>query len=66
MFAKRFLSIALVALAIPALLRSGGPHVLFGAASAGGILGALLTEQLIEPQRAHCRIRRQRHSRERA
>jgi len=44
---------ALVALAVPVLARSGNSHVLFGAATIGGVLGAVLTEQLIEPQRAN-------------
>jgi hypothetical protein len=43
---------ALVALAIPTLIRTSDSHVLLGAATIGGVLGALLTEQLIEPQRA--------------
>ena len=30
----------------------GDTHVIFGAITAGGLLGAVLTEQLIEPQRA--------------
>ncbi|MEP6621092.1 MAG: hypothetical protein ABJE47_17330 [bacterium] len=43
---------ALVASALPVLAQSTNPHVIFGAATVGGILGAVLTEQLIEPQRA--------------
>ena len=43
---------ALVALAVPVLTQTGNSHVVVGAAALGGILGALLTEQLIEPQRA--------------
>ena len=43
---------ALVALAIPVLSQTSNSHVVVGAAALGGILGALLTEQLIEPQRA--------------
>ena len=44
---------ALVALAVPVLTRTDNTHVIFGAATIGGVLGALLTEQLIEPQRAN-------------
>lgn len=43
---------ALVALAVPVLTQTGNTHVIFGAATLGGVLGAVLTEQLIEPQRA--------------
>ena len=43
---------ALVALAVPVLAQTSDTHVIFGAITAGGLLGALLTEQLIEPQRA--------------
>lgn len=43
---------ALVALAGPVLAQSDNYHVIFGAATLGGILGAILTENLIEPQRA--------------
>jgi hypothetical protein len=38
---------------VPVLAQSGNSHVLFGAATIGGILGAVLTERLIEPQRAN-------------
>jgi hypothetical protein len=43
---------ALVALAVPALAQSGNTHLIFGAATIGGVLGTLLTEQLIAPQAA--------------
>lgn len=43
---------ALVALVVPVLARSDNTHVLFGATTIGGVLGAVLTEQLIAPQRA--------------
>ena len=43
---------ALVALAVPVLAQSNNNHFYFGAATVGGLLGAILTEQLIEPQRA--------------
>ena len=43
---------ALVALAVPVLTQTSNTHVVVGAGALGGILGALLTERLIEPQRA--------------
>ena len=43
---------ALVALAVPVLAQSDNTHLIFGAATIGGVLGTLLTEQLIAPQRA--------------
>lgn len=43
---------ALVALAVPVLAQTGNSQVVFGAITIGGVLGALLTEQLIAPQRA--------------
>ena len=43
---------ALVALAVPVLARSNNTHLIFGAISVGGVLGTLLTEQLIAPQAA--------------
>jgi hypothetical protein len=44
---------ALVALVVPVLAQSSNTHVLFGATTIGGILGAMLTEQYIAPQRAN-------------
>ena len=44
---------ALVALAGPVLAQSDNVHLLFGAVTVGGILGAILTENLIEPARAN-------------
>ena len=41
---------ALVALAVPALAQSSNSHFIFGAATVGGVLGTILTEQLIAPQ----------------
>ena len=43
---------ALVALAVPVLAQSDNTHLIFGAISVGGVLGTLLTEQLIAPQAA--------------
>ncbi len=43
---------ALVALAGPVLAQSGNSHFVFGSMTVGGILGAILTENLIEPARA--------------
>lgn len=43
---------ALVALAVPVLAQSDNTHLIFGALAAGGVLGTLLTEQLIAPQAA--------------
>lgn len=43
---------ALIFLAGPVLARSDNSHVIFGALTAGGILGAILTERLIQPARA--------------
>ena len=43
---------ALVALAVPVLAQSDNSHLIFGAATIGGVLGTLLTEQLIAPQLA--------------
>ena len=43
---------ALVALAVPVLAQSSNLHVIFGALSIGGVIGTLLTEQLIKPQLA--------------
>ena len=43
---------ALIGLAIPALARSSNARLIFGTATIGGILGALVTENLIAPQRA--------------
>ena len=41
---------ALVALAVPVLAQSDNTHLIFGAATVGGVLGTLLTERLIAPQ----------------
>ena len=43
---------AVMGLAIPVLARSDNPQLIFATATIGGILGALLTENLIAPQRA--------------
>lgn len=43
---------ALVAVAVPVLAQSSNSHVIFGALSIGGVIGTLLTEQLIKPQLA--------------
>ena len=43
---------ALVGVAIPVLAQSNNPHFYFGAATVGGLLGAILTENMIAPQRA--------------
>ncbi|MEO8620317.1 MAG: hypothetical protein ABI625_04565, partial [bacterium] len=43
---------ALVAVAVPVLAQSGNAQVVIGTAALGGLLGAILTEQLIAPQRA--------------
>ncbi|CAN5917218.1 hypothetical protein BH11GEM1_BH11GEM1_06900 [soil metagenome] len=43
---------ALVALAVPVLAQSSNTQLIFGAATIGGVLGTLLTEQLITPQAA--------------
>ena len=43
---------AVMGLAVPVLARSDNPQLIFGTATIGGILGALLTENLIAPQRA--------------
>jgi hypothetical protein len=43
---------AVVGLAIPVLAESDNPQAIFGPATAGGILGAILTHRLIAPARA--------------
>ena len=43
---------ALVALAVPVLAQSSNTHLIFGAVAVGGVIGTLLTEQLIAPQAA--------------
>ena len=43
---------AVVGLAIPVLVGADNPQVVFGPATAGGILGAILTHELIGPARA--------------
>jgi len=43
---------AVVGLAIPVLAESNNPQAIFGPATAGGILGAILTHRLIAPARA--------------
>ena len=43
---------AVMGLAIPVLAQSDNPQLIFATATAGGILGALVTENLINPQRA--------------
>ena len=43
---------ALIGLAIPALAQSDNTNLIFGTATVGGILGAILTENLIAPDRA--------------
>ena len=43
---------AVMGLAVPVLAQSDNPQVIFATATIGGILGALLTENLIAPQRA--------------
>ena len=39
-------------LAVPVLAQTNNPQLIFATATIGGILGALLTESLIAPQRA--------------
>lgn len=43
---------AVMGLAVPVLAQSDNPQLIFATATVGGILGALLTENLIAPQRA--------------
>lgn len=43
---------ALMGLAVPAFAQSDNTHLIFGTATIGGILGAILTENLIAPDRA--------------
>jgi hypothetical protein len=43
---------AVMGLAVPVLAQSGSARLVFATATAGGILGAMLTEHLIEPARA--------------
>lgn len=43
---------AVIGLAIPVLAQSDKPSLIFGTATIGGILGAILTENLIAPDRA--------------
>ena len=43
---------AVVGLAVPVLVGSDNPQAIFGPATAGGILGAILTHELLEPARA--------------
>jgi hypothetical protein len=43
---------ALIGVAIPALAQARSPHAWFGAAAAGGLIGAIVTEGMIAPQRA--------------
>jgi hypothetical protein len=38
--------------AIPVLAQTDNPHAYFGAAALGGIIGAIVTENMIAPQRA--------------
>ncbi len=59
---------ALIGLAIPALAQSSNAQLIFGTATIGGILGALVTENLIAPQRATAGDRGERRtgSRERS
>ena len=40
---------ALVGLIVPVLAQSSNSHLLYGSATAGGVLGAVLTEQFIQP-----------------
>ncbi|MDQ2664666.1 MAG: hypothetical protein M3Z05_01535 [Gemmatimonadota bacterium] len=44
---------ALVGLIVPVVAQNGNTHLVFGAATAGGILGAILTEQFIKPAEAN-------------
>ena len=44
---------AVMGLAVPVLAQSDNPQLIFATATIGGILGALLTENLIAPQRAN-------------
>ena len=44
---------SLVGLIAPVLAQSNNSHLIFGAATAGGILGAVLTEQFIQPAAAN-------------
>ena len=43
---------AVMGLAVPVLAQTNNPQLIFATATIGGILGALLTENLIAPQRA--------------
>jgi hypothetical protein len=43
---------AVVGLAVPVLAESDSPQAIFGPATAGGVLGALLTHRLLAPARA--------------
>ena len=43
---------ALIGVAIPVLAQSSNPHAIFGAGTVGGLLGAIVTENMIAPQRA--------------
>ena len=44
---------SLVGMIIPVLAQSGNSHLIFGSLTAGGILGAVLTEQFIKPAEAN-------------
>jgi hypothetical protein len=43
---------AVMGLVIPVLAQTDNPQVIFGTATIGGILGAIVTESLIAPRRA--------------
>lgn len=44
---------AVVGLIVPVLAQSGNSHLLFGSATVGGLIGAVLTEQFIKPTAAN-------------
>ena len=44
---------ALVGLILPVITQSGNSHLVYGSLTAGGILGAVLTEQFIKPSEAN-------------
>lgn len=44
---------ALVGLIVPVIAQSGNSHLIFGTLTAGGIVGAVLTEQFIKPAEAN-------------
>jgi hypothetical protein len=53
---------AVMGLVIPVLTSSDSPNLIFGTATIGGIIGALVTESLIKPDRARPGDRGERHT----